>query len=60
MKIIDYKVVESYSISSLEEEIKLLIKNGWEPLGGVSVTCYSSPSYFIYNQSLIKYNEIKN
>lgn len=37
MKIIDYKVIESgNNLDKFAQEVKELIKEGWEPIGGYS------------------------
>ncbi|MDX6499109.1 MAG: hypothetical protein QOG23_2369 [Blastocatellia bacterium] len=32
----EYKVIETYGIRSLEAEVNKYLAQGWEPLGGVS------------------------
>ena len=41
-KIIDYRVIETMGIDSLQREIKSLLGAGWLPLGGVSVVFLSN------------------
>ncbi|TSA25070.1 DUF1737 domain-containing protein [bacterium] len=52
-KIIDYTIVRvrpiSASTDKIESEVKDLIKKGWQPIGGISLTAS------IQAQALIKY-----
>ena len=55
----DYFVVTDFEKSSLERVVKEMIKEGYSPLGGVSIAY--SPNYFnspmgviVYSQSMIK------
>lgn len=50
-----YKLVKNANPDWLEEEVNELIKQGWTPLGGVSVACYEGEDYFA--QALTKPEE---
>lgn len=59
-EIADYFVVTDFEKSSLERVVKEMIKQGYFPLGGVSIAY--SPNYFnepmgviVYAQSMVKY-----
>ena len=57
----DYQVVTAIGMGNLLIEIKQLIADGWQPLGGVSTTISNatpSEKYsatIIYSQALVKY-----
>lgn len=60
--IINYKLVHTneysqntdYLSQCHEQKINEMIKQGWYPLGGISVTTVQS-SYFLYTQAMVKY-----
>jgi hypothetical protein len=45
-----YKVVFETTVKALEEEVCSLIENGWEPLGGVSVSETLEEDVGIFNR----------
>jgi len=51
-----YVVVEQYSSDELVDEVNKLIAEGWEPLGGVSITLSEDAEdrFFKAAQALIK------
>lgn len=55
----DYKIIYSSqdypttALSKLAENVNIHIKNGWKPIGGVSIT-YGKPSQFDACQAMIK------
>jgi hypothetical protein len=57
----DYQVITSIGIGSFLIEIKQMISEGWQPIGGISTTvanAASSEKYsstIIYSQAMIKY-----
>ena len=55
-----YKILARDSIESLEEKVNTHIKDGWEPIGGVSVNFseYSNDDkiYSTYCQAMIMKN----
>lgn len=56
-KITDYKIEEATSKEQLERYVKFLIRIGWEPLGGVNVTCKDDGWPHTYSQAMIKIKE---
>lgn len=54
MKIIDYMIAEATNFESLESIVKRLIKEGWQPFGGVS---YELLKY--ERQAMVKYEEVE-
>jgi len=56
MSNIEYQIVKSNSLDSLELKVKDLVKYEWIPTGGISVNRgYSFDESFI--QSMIRYNK---
>jgi hypothetical protein len=53
-KIIEYNVIEANHLFKLGMLVNKLIKNGWQPLGGVSYTDQPSWNYI---QAMVKYSE---
>jgi hypothetical protein len=53
---IEYEAVEAPSVDALNEEIKRMIKDGWSPIGGVSVSLSESDDYqyFVAVQAMIR------
>jgi hypothetical protein len=49
-QIVEYRVVSVVSVSKLQEAVGLYMKEGWQPLGGVSISTGSG-----YAQALVKY-----
>ena len=62
-KITDYQILKYSQSSHLENEIAEAIKEGWQPLGGVSVCLYASTSDYksdkVYHQAIVKYEKQK-
>jgi hypothetical protein len=55
MRIIkEYKILSSEGTEILETRIQKYIELGWQPLGGVSITCLDHPSMFRYAQAIGK------
>jgi len=53
----EYRIVESESAVGLEIQVNKEIQNGFEPVGGVSVTRYvieNEKEYWLYSQAMIK------
>ena len=63
-KIIDYKLVVEQSNTTLDTIVKDLIRDGWQPNGGVAVAVtesgapYGKDSYYhiVYAQAMVKYD----
>lgn len=53
-KIIEYNVVESHSIFSLNIIVNKLIKKDWQPFGGV---CYQKTLDWNYIQAMVRYSD---
>jgi hypothetical protein len=53
-KIVKYVIIETHSARDLRVEVNEAIKNGWQPLGGVSVS--TDGSYTAYIQAMVKYD----
>ena len=49
--VVDYKVLSSMDLDTLEEYVNGLIRKGWEPQGGVSV---EHGVIFRYMQAMVK------
>ncbi len=62
-KITDYQILNSSKSGYLEREIADAIKEGWQPLGGVTVCLASSSSSYEsgkqYSQAIVKYEKQK-
>jgi hypothetical protein len=57
-KIADYQVISTQGTIELVKQVKLAINDGWELIGGVSISAASSSEgkgVIIYAQALIKY-----
>jgi len=52
-KIISYQVVESASLRFLQVDVKDLIADGWQPVGGLVVS--NAESSAIYCQAMVQY-----
>ena len=51
-KIVDYMIVEKDNFHNFSDQVKNLIKEGWQPFGGVSQ--WNSR---IHTQAMVKYEE---
>lgn len=49
-KITEYKILISVSYHDLQDEVNKYVRNGWQPIGGVS-----SVVNFSYMQTMVKY-----
>ena len=56
-KITDYQILKYSQIGYLESEVANAIKEGWQPLGGVSVCLYRYDNE--YSQAIVKYEKQK-
>ncbi|HEY5123666.1 MAG TPA: DUF1737 domain-containing protein [Ignavibacteria bacterium] len=52
-KIIEYKVIEKCDLKELVERVNDLIKNGWEPFGGIASEGVEGD----FCQAMVKYSE---
>lgn len=65
MKIIDYQVAAARGAEwNLQQVVKLLLKDGWQPQGGMSVCnethpqeMHSGTTSVFYYQAMVKYAE---
>jgi hypothetical protein len=61
-QVTDYRLVTGSDAYSLENEIKPLLIEGWQPLGGVSVIRYESTNerkgykedWWLFSQAMVK------
>ncbi len=51
--LMDYLVVEAKSAADLQERVRGLIAEGWEPQGGLSVATYSAGNWWYY-QAMVR------
>lgn len=64
-KIIDYNIITNESQHTLSDNIKGYIKDGWQPIGGVSVVDYQGKgliggtSRYTFAQAIVKYSRRK-
>ena len=59
-KITDYQILTHSQNRYLERVVADYIKEGWQPLGGVSVCLYTtSGNYTEYYQAIVKYEKQK-
>ena len=56
-KITDYKILKYSQSGYLESEVANAIKEGWQPLGGVSICLYRFDKE--YSQAIVKYEQQK-
>ena len=60
-KITDYQILKYSQSGYLEREVANAIKEGWQPLGGVSVCLYAPSSNYKsdkeYSQAIVKYEK---
>lgn len=52
-KIVDYVLIHEWDLSKLEDVVIQHIKNGWQPIGGVSFA--SDDANRDYVQAMVKY-----
>jgi hypothetical protein len=53
-KIVDYMVVVEDKIGTIQDKVNRLIKEGWQPLGGISSSYRSSDE-----QAMVKYENVE-
>lgn len=59
-KITDYKILKRDKKFDLESRVLNYMKEGWQPLGGVSVCLYTTTGNYIeYFQAIVKYEQQK-
>ncbi len=59
-KIISYDIVCSTNMDLMHETIEGNIKDGWQPLGGISITAMNSTGStyeYMYCQAIVKYSK---
>lgn len=49
-RVTEYKILISVSYHDLQDEVNKYMRNGWQPIGGVSAVLNNS-----YMQSMVKY-----
>jgi hypothetical protein len=56
-KIIEYKIVRSNDVEDIDFLVENALADGWQPLGGVSVSLSESDEYryIEYAQAMVKY-----
>jgi len=54
-KIVEYSIAFSITSYDLEKKVNSLIKNGWEPIGGLSVIDSHASGHRPYSQAMVKY-----
>lgn len=54
--ITDYQLVREFSLGVFHKEVKKLIADGWQPLGGVSVVNEVDP-HFLSSDTPISYTQ---
>ena len=55
MKIQRYEVVYANSESEFVQQINKMIKEGWQPLGGVGITYIEKQMQVVYHQAMVEY-----
>lgn len=40
----EYKIIQTFGHSALSDEVNKAIKEGWEPIGGVTVSQFEFPT----------------
>jgi len=56
MTVTDYRIVSDIDATNLQNKVKDMISNGWQPIGGLAV--YHSPNIFhqiSYYQAMVIY-----
>lgn len=56
-KVIDYRIVTGQDAASLEDGVRRLLSDGWEFLGGVSVSM-DAVETILFSQAMVKYNDV--
>lgn len=56
-KIIEYMSYMSTNLTGFDEEINELIKEGWQPIGGICASVSPREKEWFY-QAMVKYEEI--
>lgn len=52
-RIVDYTIIRNFDITFIANEVRELIKYGWEPLGGIAV-CTDSDGRLCFSQAMIR------
>jgi len=55
MKIQRYEVVYANSEAEFVQQINKMIKEGWQPLGGVGITYIEKQMQVVYHQAMVVY-----
>ena len=60
-KIIDYTIIRGGILSELEDRVFSLLKEGWQPLGGIEYIKmgYGENSVSYFCQAMVRYEEDK-
>jgi hypothetical protein len=60
-KIIDYTIIRGGILSELEDRVFSLLKEGWQPLGGIEYIemGYGENSVSYFCQAMVRYEEDK-
>ena len=55
----DYQIISDYSRKHLEQSIIVLLKEGWHPVGGISVVLYTNnpDEYVQENGDAVMYSQ---
>lgn len=58
-KVIDYRITFDRHIDVIESNVKKMIKDGWQPIGGISsfFETYSGSTSYFFSQAMVKYEE---
>ena len=56
-EIIDYCTINMISPQALQDRINILIKKGWQPFGGMSMTHNTKTATTYFGQALVKYKQ---
>ena len=54
-KVIRYEIVYGNSEQAFIEQINRMIKEGWQPIGGVSVNFQARTEQPVYHQAMVEY-----
>lgn len=52
-EIIDYIVAESRNVDDLRVKVRVMMREGWVPFGGVAVS-YGTENWTIFAQAMVK------